>query len=69
MLGLHCSEGFSLAVESGSFSLLAMWGLLIAVAAPVAKHRLSSHGLQQVRQWAQQLQFLGSRAEAHSCST
>ena len=41
-LGLRCCEGFSLDVESGSYSLslVALHGLLIAVAYLIAEHRL-----------------------------
>ena len=44
VLGLHCCTGFSLAVASRGYSLVAMSELLIAVASLVAKHRLSSCG-------------------------
>lgn len=49
VLGLRCysdfslfvvSEGYSLAAVSGTSSLVGMQGLLIAVAYPVAEHRL-----------------------------
>ena len=40
MQGLRCSSDFSLAVESGSYSLVAVHGLLIAIASLVSKHRL-----------------------------
>ena len=40
VLGLHCCTGFSLAVASRGYSLVAMSELLIAVASLVAKHRL-----------------------------
>ena len=39
-LGLRCSEGFSLVVESGSCSPVVVCGLLIAVASLVSEHRL-----------------------------
>ena len=51
--GLHCCTGFSLAVARGGFSLAAarggfslavVCGLLIAVASPVAEHRLQGVG-------------------------
>jgi len=40
VLGLHCCAGFSLVVESGSCSLAAGQGLLIAVASLSAEHWL-----------------------------
>ena len=45
------ASGLSLAVASGGCSLVAVHGLLTAVASPAAKHRLSSCG-----PWAQLLQ-------------
>ena len=42
--GLHCCTGFSLAVARGGFSLAVVCGLLIAVASPVAEHRLQGVG-------------------------
>ena len=41
MVGLHCCRGFSLAMESGGYSLVAAGGLLIATASLVKEHRLS----------------------------
>ena len=38
--GLHCRTGFSPVVASGSYSLLAVCGLLISVAAFVLEHGL-----------------------------
>ena len=40
MPGLHCCTGFSFIVESGSYSLIAVCGLFIAVASLV-EHGLS----------------------------
>ena len=40
VLGLRCWAGLSLVVASRSYSLVAMHGLLIAVASFVAEHRL-----------------------------
>ena len=40
VLGLHCCMGFSLVAASSSYSLVAVHGLLIAVASLVVKHRL-----------------------------
>ena len=40
MLGLHCHPGFSLVAEKGDYSLVVEQGLLMAVAFPVAAHRL-----------------------------
>ena len=45
MLGLHCCSGFSLVAASGGYSLVAVCGLLIAVASLVVEHRLWEHGL------------------------
>ena len=49
VLGLHCCVGFSLAVVSCGHALLAVHGLLIAVASLVEGHRLSAPGLQQLQ--------------------
>ena len=38
VLGLRCSSGYSLVVASGSCSRVAVHGLLIAVASPIAEH-------------------------------
>ena len=54
MLGLHCCTGFSLAVASKGYALVAGQGLLIAVASFVAEH-----GLQGVQE---QLWHVGSAA-------
>ena len=40
VLGLCCYAGFSLAVTSGGYSLVAVHGLIMVVAALVAEHRL-----------------------------
>ena len=40
VLGLLCSEGFSLVLVSEGYSLGAVFGLLIVVASPVTKHGL-----------------------------
>ena len=40
VLSLGCCAGFSLVVESGGYSLVAVCGLLILVASLVAEHRL-----------------------------
>ena len=40
VLDLHCYMGFSLVMESGGYSLVAVHVLLIAVASLVAEHRL-----------------------------
>lgn len=40
VLDLHCCVGFSLAVVSGLYSLVAARGLLIAVASRVVEHGL-----------------------------
>ena len=41
VLGLHCFEGFSLAVVSGGCSLILVRGFLVEVAFLVVEHRLS----------------------------
>ena len=46
VLGLSCCVGFSLVVTSGGYSLVAVCGLLIAVASLVVERRLQAHGLQ-----------------------
>ena len=43
VLGLPCCVGFSLAVASGGYSLVAVHGLLIAVASLAVEHRLQGH--------------------------
>ena len=52
MLGFDCCVDFSLVVESRSYSVVEVCGLLIVVASLVAKHRLDewasvvvTHGL------------------------
>ena len=60
VLGLRCCEGFSLFVESGGHSLVAVHGLLTAVASLVAELRLwgtrtsvvEAHGLSSRGSWA-----------------
>ena len=44
VLGLHCFEGFSLVVASGGYSLVAVHGLLIAVASLFVVQGLQSSG-------------------------
>ena len=44
MLGLHCCEGFSLVAASVAYSLVAICGLLIAVASFVSENRLLGSG-------------------------
>ena len=39
-MGLHCSEGFSLAVVSGGYSLVVVSRLLTVLASLVAEHGL-----------------------------
>ena len=41
VLSLHRCVGFSLVVTRGAHSLVVVYGLLIAAASPLAKHRLS----------------------------
>ena len=57
VLGFCCCACFSLVVASRGPSLVAMCRLLIAVASLVLEQGLSG-------EWAQQLQLLGSRAQA-----
>ena len=40
LLGLHCCEGFSLALESSGYSLVVVHRLLIAVASLAVEHGL-----------------------------
>ena len=40
VLGLHCRDDLSLVSAIGGYSLVAVVGHLIAVASPVAEHRL-----------------------------
>ena len=44
VLGLHCCVGFSLAVESEGYSLVAVCRLLFTVTSFVAEHRLQGTG-------------------------
>ena len=53
--GLHCYPGFSLVAVSRGYSLVAVHGLLIAVASLVQNISSRAHGFQQ-------LQLAGSRA-------
>ena len=57
VLGLHCWAGLSLIASSGDCSPIAAHGFLISVASFAAEHRFQG-------MWAQQLWFLGSRAQA-----
>ena len=58
-------HGLSLVVASGGFSLVVVLGLLIMVSSLVAEHRaLGQAAFRSCVLWAQQLQFLGSRAQA-----
>ena len=59
--------GLSLVVKSGSYSLVAMRGLLIVVAFLVAEHRLWVLGLQQGA--AHGLGSCGSQALEHGLSS
>ena len=69
VLGLHCCLGFSLAVVNRGYFLVAVHGLLIAVASPDAEHRLSGMGASVVG--APGLWSAGSIVVTHglSCST
>ena len=40
LLGLRCYMGFSLVAKSGGYSLVAVRGILLAVASLAAEHRL-----------------------------
>ena len=65
MLGLHCCEDFPLVVPSGDYSLVAVMGLHVALASPIAgtgsRQLISSCGAR-----VQSLQLPGSRAQAQS---
>ena len=63
-LGLHCCASLSLVAESGGCSLVAMRGLLIAVAFLVAEHGLWDS--QASAAAAHELSGCGSRALEHS---
>ena len=67
VLGLGCCASFSLVEASGSYSLIAVHGLLIAVASVVVEHRLQGTWACSCRSL---LQSPGSVAVAHrlSCS-
>ena len=56
--------GFSLVVASRSYSLVAVHGLLIAMASPLAEHRLQERELSSCGTWTQQSRLPGSRAQA-----
>ena len=66
VLGLHCCAGFSLVVAKGSYSLVAVHGLLIAVASLVAEDRLE--GMQASVVSARGLSSCGSQALEHRLS-
>ena len=64
-LGLHCCAGFSLAVESRSYSLVVVCRLLIKVASLVVEHGLQGRkAFSGCCSCAQQLGLLGSRVQA-----
>ena len=67
VLGLHCCAGFSLVVAKGSYSLVAVHGLLIAVASLVAEDRLE--GMQASVVSARGLSSCGSQALEHRLSS
>ena len=62
MLGLHSCAGFPLVWESRGYSLVAVCGLLIAVASLVVD--LGCLGFSSCGTWAQYLWLPGSRAQA-----
>ena len=52
VLGLHCCTGCSLAIASWGYSLVAVQGLLTAVAFLVAEHGPRAPGLSSCGTWA-----------------
>ena len=58
MLDLRCCSNFSLAVASRGYSLVAVQGLLVVEASPIAEYRLEVRELQQ-------FQHAGSAVAAH----
>ena len=52
MLGLYCCAGFSLVVESGGYSLVAVQRLLTKVTSLVTEHGSTKHGLSSFSSWA-----------------
>ena len=64
VLGLRCCTGFSLLVASKSSCLVEPRELLIAVAPLVVSTGSRHSGFSSCGPWAQQLQLVGSRAQA-----
>ena len=64
VLGLRCSAGFSLVAASGGYSPAAGCRLLTAVASCCRAQALGWADFSSCGTWAQQLWFLGSRAQA-----
>ena len=58
---------FSLVVGRGGSSLAVVHALFIAMASPRAAQTPAHAGFSGCSRWAQQLWFLGSRAQTHSC--
>ena len=63
-LGLRCCAGFSLVAESGSYSLAAMHGLLVAVTSRIAEYRLQDRHMGFSRCGSQTLEL-----RLNSCGT
>ena len=66
--GLSCRMGFSLVVASRSYSLVAVHGLLIAMASPLAEHRLREPELSNWGTWTQQSGSPALEHRLNSCS-
>ena len=70
MLGLHCCRGFSLIAGSGSYSLVALFRLLISMASLIVEHGLEDPQTSVVVTYG--LSSFNSRAvehRLHSCGT
>ena len=60
--------GFSLVVASRSYSLVAVHGLLVAMASPLAEHRLREPELSNCGTWTQQSGSPALEHRLNSCS-
>ena len=67
VLDLYCHKGFPLAAASVGYSLIAVLGLLIAVASRCRAQALGCVGFNGYSTWAAQLWLPGSRHSPNSC--
>ena len=64
VLGLQCRTGFSLVVASRGYSLVAVRGLLIAIASRCRAQGLECVSFSSSDTWAQEFWFPASRTQA-----